>query len=96
MLPGVVADGVVSWTAFENVAPRSREIATMIFPLPFAPLKVVHIAYTWSRFTFPKMWLTAIHCLSSTWPNVRLFWLFVESRARPPFPFTQFRPRSSE
>src|SRR2546423_6621744 len=42
------------------------------------------------------MWLTAIHCLSSTWPNVRLFWLFVESSAWPLFPFTQWRPMSSE
>jgi len=40
----VVVDGDDSWTAFENVAPRLREIATMIFPFPPAPLKVVHIA----------------------------------------------------
>ncbi len=44
VFPGVVADGVVSCTAFENVWPRSRETATMIFPFPFAPLTVVHIA----------------------------------------------------
>ena len=35
---------VVSWTAFENVCPRSRETATMILLPPDAPLKVVHIA----------------------------------------------------
>jgi len=34
--------------------------------------------------------------LSSTWPSVRLVWLFVESRALPPFPFTQWAPMSSE
>jgi hypothetical protein len=44
VFPGVVADGVESCTAFENVAPRSRETETMILPLPLAPLKVVHIA----------------------------------------------------
>ena len=41
---GPVAEGVVSWTAFENVCPRSRETATMILLPPDAPLNVVHIA----------------------------------------------------
>src|ERR671935_1687739 len=41
-------------------------------------------------------WFTAIHCLSSTCPNERLVWLFVESSATPPFPFTQCAPMSSE
>src|SRR5437660_2494834 len=42
------------------------------------------------------MWLTAIHCLSSTCPNVVEVWLFVESSAWPPLPFTQCAPMSSE
>src|SRR5919108_139795 len=37
VFPGVVADGVVSWTSFENVWPRSREMATWIFPFGWRP-----------------------------------------------------------
>ena len=47
VLPGVVADGVVSCTAFENRnfgSVGSRRTDTMIFPFPFAPLNVVPIA----------------------------------------------------
>src|SRR5437870_5880478 len=41
------------------------------------------------------MWLTAIHCLSSTCPACLAEALFVGSSATPPLPFTQCRPLSS-
>jgi hypothetical protein len=82
--------------AFENVCPRSRETAMRIFALPAAPLNTVHIAWTWSRFGLPAMLLTATHSLSSTWPRVRLVWLLLGSRSRPPLPLIQCRPRSSD
>src|SRR5436309_13250769 len=41
------------------------------------------------------MWLTAIHCLSSTWPACRAEALFGGSSGWPPLPLTQVLPRSS-
>src|SRR2546427_12528571 len=41
------------------------------------------------------MWLTAIHCLSSTWPAWRAEALFGGSSALPPLPLTQCLPMSS-
>src|SRR6266496_4130986 len=41
------------------------------------------------------MWLTATHCLSSTWPSCFAEALFGGSSGTPPLPFTQVRPRSS-
>src|SRR5215211_2686380 len=49
----------------------------------------------WSWYRLPRILLTASHCLSSTAPRVFEDWFGTWSRYLPPFPVTQFRPRSS-
>src|SRR6266540_7513016 len=94
VLEGPVCDGAVTVTALEKVAPRSRETAIRI--LVVSLLNTDHIAYTWSRNGLVGTALTAIHCLSSTWPSCLAEAFGDCSRSRPPLPFTQCRPMSSE